>query len=100
MTIQPGDTKLKDPDSTRVAEFDLDAFIENPSAAISTATVVATGPDSALVVSNVTPSGRVVNYTVSGGTLGSTYVLTCHFTTNEAPPQIDDRSIFVLMQNL
>ena len=100
MTIQPGDTKLKDPDSTRAAQFNWDALIESPSATISSATVVATGPDSALTVSGVAPAGRVVNYTLAGGTLGGLYTVTCHITTSEAPPQIDDRSILVLIQNL
>lgn len=101
MSIRPGGLKTKDPESVRIAAFDWDEFLD-AGAAIVSPEIIVTGADAALITDLVTPvnNARQVNYRIAGGTVGHKYTVTCRIQTDESPSQSDDRSIFVLVQNL
>lgn len=97
--LRPGGLKPKDPDSVRNGQFDWSDFLG--TATILAQTVAATGPDSALVVDSVglDTTSRKVNYRITGGTVGKRYRVRCRISTSEAPQQVEDRSIYVLVQD-
>lgn len=99
MSIEPGDLKLKDPDSEKNAQFDWSGDLDAGVSIVAQAVTVS-GPDSALVADNVSLAvgAQKVNYRLTGGTLGRKYTVTCRITTDELPEGRDDRSYRVLIQ--
>jgi hypothetical protein len=89
----------KDPDAARIKEMDWSRDLEE-GAEISTSTwAVVDPPDADLVLSNPTviESGTVASVLVSGGTPGQVYTIRNRITTNETPPQIDDKSFQIVI---
>lgn len=107
----------KDPGSVKTYKLDLRSEPTNPYLEVgenlAEAAWAVTGNDSALVIGdgvavvntpagNVTPpapsidgANGIAQVSVSGGTIGVTYTLTCTFRTNATPPLVDERSIKV-----
>jgi hypothetical protein len=98
-TLRPGGLKPKDPDSVRNGQFDWSDFLG--TATILAQSVVVSGPDAALVADSVglDTTSQKVNYRLTGGTVGKRYRLRCRVSTSEAPQQVEDRSIYVLVQD-
>lgn len=80
-----GWSKVKDPQATRLAEWDWTSWL-GTGETILTATVT---PDTGITVSSVTHNDTTVTCTVAGGTAGMTYRIVCHVTTT-AGQQDDD----------
>jgi len=78
---------IKDPQSTLHHSFDWSNWLADGET-ITAANVAATA---GITVDQVSQEQGVVSYTVSGGTAGSNYVVTCEITTSTA--QIDQRSV-------
>ncbi len=97
MSIEPGALKLKDPDSTRNAQFNWSAYLGTTE--IAAADVVVTGPDGTLIADSIISSGQLVDYRIHGGTLGKRYKVRCRITTAEESQQIEDRSFNVKIVN-
>lgn len=96
-TLEPGTPIAKDPDASKTYTFDWTDYLTDLGQTISASTFAISGPDAILtkdndgiVVGNLKTQLRLI-----GGTLGATYVVTNHITTNGSPATIDDRSIFV-----
>lgn len=102
MMLEPGDLKLKDPSSTINAQFDLDAHLAEGITITDFDISITVDPDSALIISDETvdDTSRKVNYVISGGTRGKKYRVTCEWTTSETPPETDQRSIWVKVEDL
>lgn len=96
--LRPGGLKVKDPDAIRNAQFSWTSFLG--TALIIGKSVVASGPDTALVIDSVgiDATSQKVNYRISGGTVGRKYRVRCRIASDENPQQIEDKSIFVLVQ--
>lgn len=80
-------TYNKDPDATLNYTFDWSRWLESGETIASAAFTVESGLTKG-AESNTTTTAQV---TLSGGTAGETYDVTCRITTNAA--QIDDRTI-------
>jgi hypothetical protein len=100
MSLTPGGLKVKDPAAVKNAAFNWGTYLA-AGVLLSSPTVTVSGPDAALITANVAlaTGNRQVNYTISAGTVGAKYTVTCHISTNETPPQTDERSFQVLVQN-
>ena len=98
MSLAPGGLKTKDPDAIRNGQFDLSAFLG--TALLVGQSVVASGGDAALLIDSVGPdaTSQKVNYRISAGTVGRIYRVRCRFSTDENPQQVQDVTIFVLVQ--
>jgi hypothetical protein len=70
----------KDPNEVDWRNFNWSLRIPSTDS-IATATVTPSGPDSALVIDQVVPSGLKVSFRWAGGTAGARYSLTCHVVT-------------------
>lgn len=95
--INGGGLWVKDPNSKRVVTFtwedDLDAGVT-----FAASTFVISGPDEELTQDNDSDTGLTATVRLLGGTPGKKYTLTHRITTDETPPQEDDESITVLIQ--
>lgn len=95
--INGGGLYVKDPNSKRVVTFtwadDLDDGVT-----FAASEFVIDGPDNELTQDNDSDSGLTASVRLIGGTLGKRYTLTHRITTDETPPQEDDESITVLIQ--
>jgi hypothetical protein len=70
----------KDPNEVDWRNFDWSSRVP-ASDSIASATVTRSGPDTALVVDQATPSGLKVSFRWQGGTAGVRYSITCHIDT-------------------
>jgi len=95
MSLTPGELVTQDPDAHLVYGFDWSAWLAD--AAIAASTFAIAGPDEALVFDSaaVASGGKQTSLRISGGTLGATYEVVNRITTDETPPQIDDRAFRV-----
>ncbi|MEL6486256.1 MAG: hypothetical protein AAFQ13_03810 [Pseudomonadota bacterium] len=78
---------VKDPQASLRHSFDWSNWL----AGDETITAVNVTATAGITVNQVTQQSGVVSYTISGGTAGSNYALTCEITTSNG--QIDQRSV-------
>jgi hypothetical protein len=104
LTIPAGSTIAKDPHAINVYWFNWTAYLANlvSASAIATPTFLISGPDSALTQDQVTSvdSARQAQVRLSGGTPRAEYTLTSRIVTTGSPPETEDRSVKVLIENL
>lgn len=100
MSIRPGATAMKDPDSREVYTFDWTDWLVD-DAQLSTSTWTVSGPDAALTTDHagIVDGLLKTRVRINGGTAGKTYQLTNRVTTDETPAQTDDRSITIRVVN-
>lgn len=102
MTRAPGSLFVKDPDSTEPIGVDWTAYLAELGASVTIVSSiwVITGPDAVLTqASDAILAGNLKTQVyLSGGTLGFRYTVTNRITTNSSPAVVDDRSVFVLVQ--
>jgi hypothetical protein len=98
-TVRDRSQISKDPQAKRVIQFDWDEELAT-GVTISASTWTITGPDTALTKDNeaVATGNRQSSVRLIGGTVGATYTLTNHVTTNESPAQEDDASVDVFIR--
>lgn len=89
MSIRPDSLLTKDPDDIEVYEFDWSRWLK-PGASIASSTWTLSG--SGLTQDNDGISGGMTTVRLSGGDLGTTYVVTNRITTDESPSQRKQRS--------
>lgn len=85
---------IKDPQARLDYGFDWTDWLKQENGTvdvISNATWAVTGPDSSLVSSSPYIDAKTTGVWLTGGTVGSEYVATCHITT--AAGRQDDRSL-------
>lgn len=92
-------TKTKDSGAKLVYSIDWAPWLGVGVTITSTWTI--TGPDAALTKDNETlgAGNRSTLLRLLGGTSGAIYRVTNHVVTNETPPQEDERSFDVLVQD-
>ena len=83
-------TITKDPDAVLDYIFDWEDWIDDVSDTLADHTMV---PESGITVDSSSIVSKTVVAWVSGGTVGTTYRLTCRIVT--AAGRTDDRSIFL-----
>lgn len=84
---------IKDPQAVKRYQITFDKWLE-PGETITAHTVT---PDSGITVDSDTADDTSVTVTVSGGTLGQSYGITCHITTSSG--QQEDATIRVIIRN-
>lgn len=97
MSITPGATVPKDPNSSEIYTWNWSDWLVG-AAIISTSTfAVDDGPDSALTLDQdaIVTGDTSTRVRINGGTLGKKYRVRNRVITNESPAQTDDRSIWV-----
>jgi|ERR1700756_468201 len=87
-------TTLKDPDAYLDYTWDLSSVLDGGDPIVSCTFTPAT--DSGLTVGQQSHTDTVCTAWLSGGNVGSTYGVTCHFTT--AAGRVDDRTLFFKIQ--
>lgn len=101
MSVNPGATLTKDPDAELMYAFDWSNWLVSP-AQIASSSWTITPPAgelvSALTSDNETDNGTSTFARLLGGTLGKTYTITNEVVTNETPPQMDNRSFRLRIQ--
>jgi len=93
--LPAGTTVHKDPAAEVFYGMDWSAWLTG--AGIATSEWMITGPDATLTFDSesVVSGGASTQLRLLGGTAGTLYTVTNRITTDEAIPQIDDRSFFV-----
>lgn len=94
-SVEPGESVVKDPAARRLYQFDFDALL-GVGVTITSYTIVI-DQDQLLTYDNDTlaAGSRKVNVRLLGGTLGTTYTVTCTVTTNASPTGVEPRSLLV-----
>lgn len=89
---------VKDSNAVLDYTFDWTAWLDDAVDNISSADVsIASGaePASNIAVDSVAIVGKTVVAWVSGGQVGETAALRCRITTDNVPPRIDDRTVYL-----
>lgn len=96
MTNSPDVELRKDAAAELFYTFDWSDWL-GADAEIDAYTITIEGDDAALLYSNdtLTDSNTKVKLLLTGGTLDQRYRITCQITTDEATPQIDERSFYL-----
>lgn len=100
---KPGSLIQKDPAADEPQGFDWSVWLAEfgPGVVLNSSTWTVSGPDAVLTTHDpaiVSGNTRTQVY-LAAGTLGQTYTVVNHVTTNSAPTVIDERSFKVLVQN-
>lgn len=84
---------VKDPDSTLIHSMDWSDWLDDTEEISGTPQV--TSSPNGLTVTSVSEEDGIVTWTVSGGHLGSRYIVTCRVTTTFN--RIEDRSVLYVI---
>jgi hypothetical protein len=102
-TLPAGGVLRKDPAGKNVVWFDWTQYLANLVSVqtIATPTFTVTGDDALLTTDQIVAvdANRQAQVRILGGTLGKRYQLTSHIVTNGVPPEEEDWSITVLVEN-
>ncbi len=98
-------TGIKDPNATLDISFDWTDWLGEMGDTISGHQIIIESP---MTVVSHTQIGGVVTIFLSGGVVGGgsgvgadskpAYPVTCRVTTNSTPPRIDDRTVYIRIQ--
>lgn len=91
----------KSPTATKDYHIDFGAYLR-PEESL-TGVTFAVSPSGITVGSGaydpvIDADGKGCTFWLVGGTAGSQYTVTCHFTTDNSPPRIDDRGILIVVE--
>ena len=99
MSIVPGSTVIQDPNAELAYEWNWSDWLVGEAVIDESEFIVSeiAGDATPLVADDesVLEGDTSTRVLLSGGTVGKTYTVTNRVTTDEVPPQIDDRSIKV-----
>lgn len=85
----------KDPNADLDYSWNWTTYLAPITDNIISATFIIEGIDALLTQHNVGFDSTHATVWLAGGTLDAEYRVTCRITTDNTPPRIDDRSIFV-----
>lgn len=95
-------TKPKDPSAVTPVTITWSAWLNTGESLDTASWSITTAPDSslAIVANSQVNTATAASCTLSGGTSGQVYVLTCHVVTDAAPiAREDDRSITITVKD-
>lgn len=97
MSIAPGSTITKDPNSSLAYEWNWSDWLVGAATIAASDFEIDVAPDNSLTLSgeSIADGSTSTRVVFTGGTLGKKYRVRNRVTTNETPAQIDDRSIWV-----
>lgn len=83
---------VKDPNAVLDYTFDWTEWLDGVADTLADKAITA---DAGITVVTSSIVGKKVVVVLSGGTVGTTYKVTCRITTAAVPARIDDRTIYV-----
>ncbi len=101
ITISPGDLVPKDPAAEKVYQFDWTDYLTDLGSIIASTSFTITGPDAILTKDNegVIAGNLKTQLRLKAGTLGGLYIVTNQIVDTSSPPNTDERSFEVLVEN-